>query len=678
RPLMPVPAHDSTLITIATDHEQQISAIQVLYKHPVARLEQIGDYRTLLVRRLYNQMLNGRFNDILRQPSAPFVGASSSYGAFVRSSDAYLLAAAVEDGGIVRGLEAILREARRVDQHGFLPAELERAKASLLRSLETAFLQRDQAESGPLADEYVQHYLVQEPSPGIAWEFETAKRVLPEVKLEEINTLGRRWISDANRVIAVSAPNKPEAKVPTEAELLAVFRRVEGEVVTAWTETVSDAPLVATPPAPGRIVQESRTEELDLTDWRLSNGVRVLVKPTDFKADEILMTAWSPGGVSVVSDEDYVAASLATFAAERGGVGEFNAIELGKKLAGRRAGASPSIGTLNEGFSGGGSPRDLELMLQLVYLKMTAPRRDSAAFEALRAQFLPFLANRATDPEQVFGDTVNVTMGSNHPRSRPLTPEMITGVQFDRAFEIYRERFADASDFTFVFVGAVNVDSLRPLAERWLGALPALNRREQWRDVGMRVPTGVVEKIVRKGVEPKASSVIFFTGPTAFGPETRYALRSLSDLLEMKLTETLREALGGTYSVGVGGQASKFPREEYQVAISFGSSPEKADTLWRAIQDVIENVKSNGVTEADVQKVREQQLRAHEVSLKENSYWASNLRARHENGEDPKGLLTYETLINGLTGEQIRDAARRFLDMQRYARFVLLPERPVP
>lgn len=678
RPTIPVPAHDSTLLALATDPEQTISSIQVIYKHPPAPLSQLADYRTLLVRRLYNQMLNGRFNEIVRKPDAPFVNASSGYGAFVRTSDVYLLSAIVQDGGIEQGLEALLREAKRVDQFGFLPAELERAKASLLRGLETAYLQRDQSESYSFADEYVAHFLTQEPSPGITWEFETATRVLPSVTLDEVNALGRRWITPNNRVIAVSAPQKADVPVPSERDLLAAFRRVDGEVVTAWTETVTEAPLVATPPTPGRVVSERRIEELNLTDWRLSNGVRVLVKPTDFKADEVHLTSWSPGGLSLVPDEDFVAGALATAAADRGGLGDIPAIELGKRMAGKRASVAAGIYGVTEGVSGGGSPRDVELMLQLVYLRMTAPRRDPAAFEAFRAQVLPLLANRHSDPDAVFGDTVSLTMASYHPRARPLTTDVLSSVSYDRAFEIYRDRFADASDFTFLFVGNVNVDSLRPLVERWLGALPATNRREQWRDIGMRTPTGVVEKVVRKGVEPRATSIVFFTGDATYDPATRYALRSLTELLEIKLTETLREALGGTYSVSVGGSVSRTPREEYQVQIAFGSAPDKPDTLFRAIRDVIEKVKTEGVSEADVQKVREQQIRTQEVSLKENGYWLNNISARMQNGEDPRGLLTYEQdFIRKLTGEQIRDAARRFLNFERYARFVLLPERAV-
>lgn len=674
-----VPGHDSTLMTIVTDAEEQVSSIQLIYKHPPAPLGRLADYRTLLARRLYNQILNSRLTEITRKPDAPFAFASSSYGGFVRGTDVYFLSATVQDGGIQSGLEALMREARRVDQHGFLPAELERAKAAMLRSLESAYTERDKSESGEYAAEYINHFLTGEPTPGIAWEYNAARQVLPTVTLEDVNALGRRWITETNRVVAVSAPTGPRAAVPSAAQLLAGFNRIDGEQVAAWTETVSEAPLVATTPAAGRIVRETHDDSLNLHDWRLSNGVRVLVKPTDFKADEVAIRGWSPGGTSVVADSDYVNASLSAIALSRSGLASFDAVELQKKMAGKRAVAQLSLGGLTEEVNAGGSPKDMETILQLIYLRMTQPRRDEASFEALRAQFVPMLANRGNDPSEVFGDTLLITMQQNHPRAQPMTAEVLQQANYNRAFDIFAERFADASDFTFVIVGAVNPDSLKPMVAQWLGALPSTGRRETWKDVGLRSPTGVIEKTVRKGVEPKAQTLVFFTGDATYDAASRYAMRSLGDLLEMKLLENLREALGGTYSVSAEGALSRVPQPEYQFTIAFGSAPEKVEELWRTIQAVIDTVKQQGATPDELQKVREQQIRAQEVSLKENGYWLGNISARIENGEDPRGLASYtKDFMEKLTSEQIRDAARRYLNMQRYARFMLLPENKIP
>jgi zinc protease len=270
-------------------------------------------------------------------------------------------------------------------------------------------------------------------------------------------------------------------------------------------------------------------------------------------------------------------------------------------------------------------------------------------------------------------------MAQNHPRAQPLTTAVLQAAKYDRQYELYRDRFSDFSDFTFVIVGSVNVDSLKPLVEQWLGALPSTGRKETWKDVGMKDPTTVIEKTVRKGVEPKAQTMVFFTGDATFDPASRYAMRSLGDLLEMKLLENLREALGGTYSVSARGSLSKYPTPEYSFVIDFGSSPDKTDLLWKTIQAVIDTVKQNGATAAELQKVREQQLRTQEVQVKENGYWVGNIAARLENGEDPRGLTTWaKDYVEKLTSEQIRDAAREYLDMTRYARFVLLPERVVP
>ncbi|MBV6522781.1 MAG: hypothetical protein MNPFHGCM_02931 [Gemmatimonadaceae bacterium] len=674
RTVFPVPPNDSTLVTIATDREQEVSTVLTLYKQPVREIETLADYRALLVDRLYNGMLNDRLKDIVRRPNAPYSLASSSYGSLVRSSDVYQLAALVKDGGIERGLTGLLQEARRVDQHGFLPSELDRAKTAMLRNLESSFAEREKTESANYAGEYVSHYLSHEPSPGIAYEYEQAIALVPGIALSDVNALGRKWISDRNRVVGVAAPDKPDVTLPSPAALLAIFRAVDTTTMAPWTETVSDAPLVASVPTPGTIVSERRIADLDITEWRLSNGVRVLVKPTDFKDDEVLLRAWSPGGSSLVADSDFVNATLSTLAAERGGAGDFDAIALGRKLVGKQVAVAPVVDNLTEGFSGRASPRDLEQFLQLIYLKMARPRRDSVAFDAFRSQIGPFFANRANNPDAVFGDTVIVTMGSHSPRVVPVNKELIDKASFSRAYDIYRDRFADASDFTFLFVGNVSPTTLRPLAEQWLGSLPSIGRQETWRDVGIRAPTAGFDKIVRKGVESKSTTLIFYTGEETFTPASRYALRSLAELLEMQLLDTLREALGGTYSVSVNGETSKYPHPEYSLTIQFGSAPERADSLYQSVRRVIAAIQRDGVPDAYVQKVREQQLREHEVSIRENAYWLANIAARMENDEDPGGLLRYRDFISGLSGTQIQEAARRYIDLSRGMRFVLLPE----
>jgi len=674
RPTIAVPGNDSALVTIATDPEEQVGSVTVLYKHPAQPMRTVGDYRRSLVGELYNFMLNQRLSEISRRPDAPFSFAGSNYGSFVRSTEVYQLSAAAKEGGILPALSAVLQEAQRVDRHGFLPGELARARTALLRAYERAHAEREKTESSGYVEEYVSQFLTGEPSPGIAWEYRQVQQLVPAITLDEVNALGRAWITDRNRVVAISAPAGDSASVPREGAVLATFRAADTVTVAAWTETLTEAPLVAEVPAPGRIVSESTIPELGVTQWTLSNGVRVVLKPTDFKADEVLMRAFSPGGSSLVEDADYPSAMLATTIAERGGLGAFSLTDLGKTLTGKQARASAYLDSESEGISGGGSTKDLETIFQLTYLRFTAPRRDSTAFAAFRAQVAPFLANRANSPEAVFSDTVLLTMSQHHPRSQPLDQALLDRVSFGRAFDIYRDRFADASDFTFVFVGSFTLQQARPLVEQWLATLPSTGRRESWRDRGIRPPTGRLERTVRKGMEPKASTLLMYTGSAEFTPETRYALRSLGEYLEMRLLENLREALGGTYSVSVGAQVTRLPRPEFSVSFQFGSAPARADSLYGVILAVIDSTKAGHITDGDVQKVREQQQRGLEVNRKENGYWLTNLSARLENEEDPRGLLAYEGLIRGLTREQLQAAARRYLEGANVARFVLLPE----
>jgi zinc protease len=524
--------------------------------------------------------------------------------------------------------------------------------------------------------EYIGHFLNGEAIPGIEYEYTLAQRLLPGITLADVNTLARNWITDENRIILVQAPQKPDVKVPTEAELLAVFERAGRAPVVAWTEAVSDEPLLERTPAPGSIVSERTIASINLTEWRLSNGARVLIKPTDFKSDEIVFNAYSVGGSSLVPDADIMSATGATQVVRLSGLGRFNRVDLGKKLTGKVANAVPTIGAVSEGLSGGASPQDLETLLQLVHLWFTAPRLDTVAFQAYRNQITPVLSNRGASPMAVFTDTIQAVMSQHHARGRPLTLATFNEIDPHKAFRIYQDRFADAGDFTFVFVGNVDLAKLKSLAERYLATLPVTGRKENWKDVGMPSPRGVINKVVHKGTEQKAATLIWFTGPIQFSPESRFALRALTDLFQIRLNDVLRERLGGTYSPGVGGGANRVPHPEYSIQIQFGSAPENVEPLAQTVFALIDSLKTSGPSAADVEKVREQMIRTRETDLKTNSYWAGNIAGRDQAGEDLEGLLApYDAMIRNLTAAQIQQAAQKYFDTKNYVRFVLLPEK---
>ena len=680
RPVVDVPDNRAPLVAIATDPEAGSSGVNVIFKLPPDETRTVADYRRDLVEGLYIGMLNNRFSEIAQKPDAPFLGAGASKGDFyARSRDAFTLGAGVKDGGIEQGLEALLVEARRVDQFGFLESELSRQKQAVLRAYERAYAERDRTNSGSFVSEYIGHFLDGEAIPGIEYEYRLTQQLLPTITLQDVNRLASRWITDENRVIIAESPAKQGVKVPTEAELLAVFDRAARAQIVAHVETLSEDPLLPRVPAPGRVVSERTIPAVNVTEWRLSNGARVLIKPTDFKADEVLMSAYSPGGTSLAPDADVMSAALASNVANLGGVGSFSAVDLRKKLAGKAASVSASISSTSEELSGGASPKDLETLFELIHLRFTAPRLDSAAYTAFHNQMMEGLANKGAVPEAVFSDTIQATLSQYHRRGRPLTTRTLAEVDIAKSFAFYKDRFADAGDFTFLFVGNVTLDSLRPLVERYLATLPSSGRKESWKDVAPGLPRGIIDKTVRKGTEPKANTLLLFSGPFTPSPETRFELRALGELFQIRLTETLREQLGGTYSPSVVANSTRIPKAEYVVQVQYGSSPENVQKLTQAVLAVIDTLKSKPPAAADVDKVRELLARPRETELKTNSYWRANIAGRDQAGEDIAGLLEpYDRMIRTLSPAQIQRAAVKYLDTKNYARFILLPENVVP
>ncbi len=674
RPSFPVPDHEETLFAVATDPEATFNAVSVYWKHPAREEGTVGTYRTAIIESLYNMMLNQRLFELTQQADPPFLGASSGQGRFIGAKEVYVLGAGVQDNGHERGLETLLTEAQRVRTHGFTESELERQKAELLRAYERAYAEREKTESPIYAAEYIRAFLYDEPIPGIAYEFELHQELVPGIQLEEVNRLARQWITAGNRVIMASGPEKEGVRVPSDEEFLAVFAAVEGAEIAAYEDAASEAPLVARVPAPAEIVETEYIEELDVHRWRLANGVRVLLKPTDFKDDEIQFSAWSPGGSSLARDAEYVAATTAATVVGLGGVGEFSLVDLEKKLAGKVVRVTPSIGSLAESMGGSASPVDVETMFQLIYLYFTAPRRDSTAFLSFQSRIQAFLANRSADPTSAFRDTLNVTLTQGHFRTRPPSAELYGEMDLDVSFDFYRERFADACDFTFVFVGTFDPDSLRPLVETYLGGLPASDREETWRDEGVRYPSGVIEKSVYRGIEPKSETQIIFTGPFEWTRENRFAIRALGSVLRIRLREVLREDMGGTYGVSVGGGGSRDPIPDYQFSIGFGTAPERLDELVGVVFTQIDSLKTFGPSQQDIDKVKEQQRRQREVDLRENSYWLGQLLAHERYGLDPRNILDYGELIDGLTAELVQEAAVRYLNTENYVRVSLYPE----
>ncbi len=673
-----VPPHQRPEVSIATDPEATSTSVSVYVQKPSGVRGTVGAWRGEMVEEIASGILNQRLYELTQKPNPPFIGAGAGRSELVRSVEAFSFGAAVSDSGIRRGLEAVLTELERAGRHGFTQAELDRTRAEYLRGIEQAYTERDKTESGSLVDGYVDHYLTGHAIPGISDEFARAKAVLPGIALTDLNAVARGWLAEGAPVILVDAPEKNRTILPTAADLLGLFASVKRADIAPYAETLSAEALVPALLPAVAITSERRDTAMGTVEWTLANGVHVVLKPTDFKADELLLQAVSPGGLSLSDDSVRVSNQFAAQVVSLSGLGVFSAVELGKKLAGKAVSVSPYVGSYEQGLSGRASPKDAETLFQLAYLHFTAPRLDSAAVGAFLENVRSSLANRNASPDVAFRDTLSVTLAQHHPWSRPVSVAMVDEINPGRALEFYRARFTDAAGFTFFLVGTFDLDSIRPLVQRYLGNLPSRGAGDRASDRGITRPAGVVERTVRKGIEPKSQTALVFTGPTTASREERFALDALGSILDIRLREELREELGGTYSVSVSGSAARIPRREYTVFISFGSAPERADSLVGAVFAQIDTLKASGPRPADLAKYKETSTRSRETDLRQNAWWLSLLTGARREGEDPETRFALAPQLERLTPEVIRDAARRYLDRSRYVRVTLLPEAPKP
>lgn len=670
----PIPDHGETRFAIATDPEATHNSIAIYFKKPLKPEVTLGDYRRMILENLYDSMLNDRLIELTKEADPPYLFALAGSGRFVRTKGVYTLSATVKENGISRGLNTLLIEAERVRRFGFAQTELDRKKKEVLRNMQRAYEERDKVMSNRLASEYARNYLIREPVPGIEFEFAMTNRFIPEITLNEVNALSAETITDSNRVILVDAPEKEGVHVPTEEELTAVFNHVRETVITPYIDRILDVPLVENPPEPGRIVHTQTIDTLGVTEWTLSNGVRVVMKPTDFKNDEVRFSSFSPGGLSLIPDSLYIPAVTATSIILESGLGPFTQIELEKQLAGKVVQVRPNISALTEKISGSASPKDLETLFQLIYLTFTEPKADSTAFQSFKSRIKGYIENRSADPDAAFSDTIQVTAAQYHYRSRPWSESLLNEMDLSESLAFYQDRFSDAGDFTFLFVGNFEPDSIASLVETYLGGLPSIHREETWHDLGIVPPDGLVRKTIRKGIEPKSRVTLLFTGPAVWSRQNNYEMESMMDVLNIRLREVIREDLGGTYGVRISGGLSRIPREEYSLSVSFGCDPERIEELTQTVFSQMDSLAQFGPDSSTVAKIKETQRRQYEVQLKENGFWLDYLYQTAFFHDDPLRLFGFFERVNSLSPETVRQTLGLYYHKDRYMQFVLTPE----
>ncbi len=671
-----VPNHKETLVSVVTDKEAQYAVAQIYYKHPLEKSKTIGDYRKGIVEGLYNAMINDRLSELTQKENPPFLMASSGYGALFGPKSVYNSVAVCQNDKIEVGIKTVLIENERVLKFGFTQSELDRQKAVLMTSLENAFNEREKQKSEAYAEEYKRNFLTtEEPFPGIENEYKYYQAFIPEIRLEEVNALAAKWITNENRVVILTAPEIEGVAVPSEADIREYLDEVEETPIKPYVDNVTDKPLISKEPTAGSIASIRKMVQVDAEEWTLSNGAKVIVKSTDFKDDEILFSAYSLGGSSLYGPKDDVSAEMAPSILALSGLGDFDKVSLDKLMSGKAVSISPYISDLREGFSGGSSVKDTESLFQLIYMYFVGQRNDQSAFNSFMSRTAGILENKKSSPEAAFQDTLQVVSANYSPRKRPMTAEILKEANLSRIAEINHERFSDASDFKFFFVGKIDKETLKQLVVKYLASIPSTHKNENWKDDGINEPSGVVEKTVYKGQDAKSMQYLVFHGNYEYTRRNNLLISAVSKILTTRLLEVIREDKSSVYYIDANPSIEKFPEAKYSVAINYGADPAKLAELKDAVFAQIKDIATNGPSATDLQKAKEKLLRERETNLRENRYWLSVLsNTWFSSNADFSQFGDYNNIVNSFTVDDIKAAVAKWFDFKNYYGVALKPE----
>ena len=659
--------------------EVKTPSFNIFYKHeatPDSMKNTINYYAEQYMLSMALTMLNTRLAELTQKAEPPFTSASAGFGEFfvAKTKDAFTLSGSSKMDGIELAMKTVLQEAERARRFGFTATEYDRVRADYLQGIETAYKERDKRKNGSFVSECVNHFLDNEPMPGLALEYMLMKQLAPKVPVEAINQLMGQLMTDNNQIVLLAGPEKEGMKYPTKEEIVTWLKETKSLDLKPYEDKVSNEPLISEEEEPkgGSIVSETTGEIYGTTKLVLSNGVTVYIKPTDFKADQILMHGSSFGGSSLFPDNEILDISQINSVATIGGIGKFDKIALNKVLAGKMASVGTSVSSLSESVSGSCPPRDFETMMQLTYLYFTAPRKDNEAFESYKNRLKSALQNKDANPMKAFQDTASHALYGNHPRMLDLTEELVDKINYDRVIEMYKDRFKDASDFKFYLVGNVNIEEVKPLIAKYLGGLPSINRKETFRDTKMNIRKGKYAKEFAKKQETPMATVLFvYSGKCKYNLRNNIALSFLEQALDMVYTDEIREKEGGSYGVSCSGSLSQYPKEEMTLQISFQTDPDpvKKEKLMNIVTEQLQKMAKEGPTDEQMQKIKEYMLKKYKDAQKENSYWLNNLNTYFYSGIDTTD--GYEDLINNMTAKDVKELLAKLLKQKNEIRVVM-------
>ncbi|MDB5110767.1 MAG: peptidase [Mucilaginibacter sp.] len=668
------PVVPGTVVKLVTDKDLNYTAVQIVSKHPQLVVKSPADFLQNLRINLFNQMLNARITDQEQLRNPPFVYGQASYGGFTGRQDAFSAIVRARPGGVEDAVKAIAAETERAKKFGFTSTELERAKQNVLLQIGNAYEARNRNNSTNYAGQYIQNFLTGEAITGIDYQYNFYVNNIGKISVAEINALAAKFISDQNRSIIVVAPETEKTKLPDEKKLLDWMAEA-GKNVTPYNDDLKTEPLLAVIPQGSKVIKRQEDSVINITRLTLANGLKVILKPTQFSNNQVLISGYSFGGTSLASDNDYPSANMAATAIAASGVANLNQDQLNIKLKGTQINITPYISEIAQGISGNSTPADFETTMQLLYLYFTQPRKDVNTWQTLINQSKALIANRVADPASVYQDTVTAVLNNHNMRAMPTTIEQLNTASLDKAYDFYKARFADASGFTFTFVGNFTNDQIIPFIETYLGALPSDNHKETYKNLGIHPTAGQITRTVTKGAGDKSTVQMIFSGSYDYNESNNIQLDALEEILNLDLLTRFPEKESGAVSLSAGVSYVKIPESRYKVTISFLCDPTNVDKLTNGIIDEINKLKQTGSDPKFVDKFVNDEARSIQAQLKQNYFWTGYLGASSQNQEDPDNIIPHIQNLNQVTVQSVKDASAKYLNNNNLIKLILMPEK---
>jgi zinc protease len=672
-----VPDHKEPLYVLATDKEADGYSVDLYIKHnaPSPAEKNLNYLREQTIQSLFGMMTRDRINELLQKGVPPFVNGSIDYGGLVDGYETFSVSATSKPDQDQVAFKSIYTEAERIYQHGFTPGELERSKTNLLTSYESRYKQRDKINNDQFARDFKGYYIEGEPLTSIDFDWDFIQKVLPTITVEEVSAKAKQWMTKENRVIVVSGPDKPEAKHLSKEQAFAMMDSIDNARVEPYKDAAVSADLINKKLKGSKVKSTRKLPEFNAVEWTLGNEAKVVFRQADYEKDQVSLVAISNGGSSKEENNQMASAMMLNQFIGAFGVGDYNATDLKKALTGKKVSMNVSLSDLNESFNGSSTPKDFETMMQLLYLQFEKPRFDKEAYDALLGRYKAYIANMANNPQKIMSDSLALIMTNHHPRTKLMTPELFNEVSLEQIQAIYKDRFEDAGDFTYFIVGNIDEATAKAMAEKYIGSLTNLPRKETWIDRNVEVPKGKTEREIVIPVEVKKSTVsVNFDAKMEYTPEQNLLLSLFRDILNLRYVEQIREKEGGTYGVRVSSSYSKFPKQEKTLGLMFDTDPEKAKYLKSILYREIDKIAAEGPTMEDLDKAVKNLQKNREQSKLHNAYWLQALNTYYLYSINPAAPENFENILATVTPAKIQVFVKTFLSKADVVDIIFKPK----